>query len=88
MDEKSEEFRAALKCISHRLMERSLTLLDKSGASTSAIHLDHAIATLGLRARAATGVRKASGLQNGAVIAPEEALTAPEQHQRKSGRRT
>jgi hypothetical protein len=54
MDDKDQAFRAALQCISHRMMEHSLRLLDKSGASTSAIHLDHAIATLGLRGTSST----------------------------------
>jgi hypothetical protein len=50
-----DPYRAALQALSHRLMERALRLLDKSGTSVPAIHLDRAIALLGLRASPLVG---------------------------------
>jgi hypothetical protein len=37
------------RALAHRLMEEALILLDRTRDSVPAIHLDHAIATLGLR---------------------------------------
>jgi hypothetical protein len=37
------------RALAHRLMEEALTLLDRTADSLPAIHLDHAICSLGLR---------------------------------------